>query len=185
MDKQIIAILHHSSVNLIVCIIRFLNLWTIARLWTISRLVDFSFVGCVSRFVPLLNWFLRWDGWWFLSRKHYLCSCEIGRRVHLFKYTGHALLGLVFLLLSFHLSFGDCCLFVTLLKFLVCEEVLSHDSADFFEIVKNSQASILHFLLRWAEAAVCTVHVKGECRGCPTKYDLIISCKLLLTRCPG
>ena len=95
--------------------------------------------------------------------------------MHLLENHSHTLLSFVFLFLPVHLCFRDRCLLVTLLKFLVGQEVLSHDATDFSEIIKDSKAGILCLLLWRAETAIGTVHVESECgRGAAKgKYDWV------------
>ena len=44
-------------------------------------------------------------------------------------------------------------LLVPLLKPLMRQEVLSHDTRDLLEVIKDGKARILYLLLRWAEPA--------------------------------
>ena len=84
--------------------------------------------------------------------------------MHLLENASHALLGIFLKSLAIEFTLWDSSFLVTLLKFFVCQEILSHDSTYFFEIVKHCKSCILYFFLGRTEATVCTVHVKSQGR---------------------
>ena len=84
--------------------------------------------------------------------------------MHLLEDASHTLLGIFFKPLAVQLTFWDSSFLVTLLKFFVCQEILSHYTTYFFEVVKHSKSCILYFFLRRTKATVCTVHVKSQGR---------------------
>ena len=57
--------------------------------------------------------------------------------MHLLENVGHSLLGAFLETLPLPLTSGYSCILVTRLKFLVRQEVLSHDTTDLFEVVKH------------------------------------------------
>ena len=70
------------------------------------------------------------------------------------------------LLLS-HLSefaLGDGSFLVSLLQLFMRQEVLSHDTGYFFEVIEDGEASIFDFFLRWTEATEVIVQVQSALR---------------------
>lgn len=66
---------------------------------------------------------------------------------------------------EFTLGYGR--LFIPFLKPLVCQEVLSHDSGDFFEVVEDGESGIFDLLLGWAEPTEVVVQVQSAIRDGP------------------
>ena len=82
--------------------------------------------------------------------------------MHLLENGSHAMLSTFFLSHLGELTLRNGGLLVSFLQLFVGQKVLRHDTGDLFEIVKNSEASILDFIFRWAESFELIVQIKGS-----------------------